>query len=161
MTEESDPVAERLALSDTAHAYAPIAGDPALVYRPQSGDGAMNAEENQVLDFRLRARVESSAVVLRDYDFQRPMLNLTGAAPAPEVILSDVPALPRALEVYDHHGGYEETDANAGHAGVYLEQLRARVREAEGVSVCRRLVPGRTFDSSASTTSTSSTRGGW
>ena len=143
---EDDGAAERLVLADGVHAYAPIAGDPALVYRPQSGDGTMKAEENQVLDFRPRTRVEPSRVVMRDYDFQRPLLDLTSAAPAADVTLTDVPSLPRALEVYDHHGEYEETDADAGNAAVILAQLRAAVREAQGVSVCRRLVPGQRFD---------------
>ena len=139
---------EQLVLGDDAQAYPPIDGDPALVYRREIGDGAMRPDENQILDFRARTRVEPTAVVLHDYDFRRPMLDLTGAAPA----AMDAAALPpaqaqgRPLEVYDHHGEYEETDADAGHAKVYLEQLRAGAREADARSVCRRLLPGHCFD---------------
>jgi type VI secretion system secreted protein VgrG len=106
----------------------------------------MKAEENQILDFRHRARVEPSAVVMRDYDFRRPLLDLTSAAPPADSPLADVPTLSKALEVYEHHGEYEETDADAKNAGVYLEQLRAGGREAHGMSVCRRLAPGHKFD---------------
>ncbi len=97
----------------------------------------MRAAENHVLDFRPRTRVESTAVVMRDYDFHRPKLDLTS---------EDKIAATTPLEVYDHHGEYAETDADAGNAGVFLEQLRAGAREARGLSVCRRLLPGSTFE---------------
>ncbi|MEO7327166.1 MAG: type VI secretion system tip protein TssI/VgrG, partial [Minicystis sp.] len=124
---------ERLIFADSAHSYPPIPGDRVLVYRPQQGEGAMHAEENQVQDFRARARVESNAVAMRDYDFRRPLLDLESGA--------GVDGKP-VLEVYDHHGEYEETDADTGNAAVLLEQLRRGAREAHGRSVCRRLVPG-------------------
>jgi type VI secretion system secreted protein VgrG len=140
-----DPATERLVLADGVHGYGPIDGDPGLVYRHQTGDGSMKAEENQVLDLRAHTRIEPTAVVMHDYDFQRPMLDLTSRAPAPGAP-APVGAVPRPLEVYEHHGEFEETDADAGHASVYLEQLRAGAREAHGVSVCRRLLPGHRFD---------------
>jgi type VI secretion system secreted protein VgrG len=147
---DAGSAAARLVLIDSARTYAPIAGDPGLVFRQQIGDGAMKAEEHHVLDFRLRARVEPQSVVLRDYDFRRPLLDLTSAAPdasaAPPSAAGAPPAVGRPLEIYDHHGEYEETDADTGNAGVYLEQLRAGAREADGKSVCRRLLPGHTFN---------------
>jgi type VI secretion system secreted protein VgrG len=113
----------------------------------------MRPEEHHVVDFRARTRVEPTAVMLRDYDFRRPMLDLVGRAPA---AFADgapaadptmrVPASGQALEVYDHHAEYEESDAVATHAGVYLQQLRAGVREADARSLCRRLLPGHRFD---------------
>jgi type VI secretion system secreted protein VgrG len=48
--------------------------------------------------------------------------------------------------VYDHHGEYEETDADSKNAGVFLEQLRQGAREVHGVSMCRRLLPGHRFE---------------
>ena len=79
---EGEAATECLQLADSAHSYAPIDGDPKLVYRHQTGDGAMKAEENQVLDFRLRTRMEPTAVVMRDYDFRRPKLDLTSTTSA-------------------------------------------------------------------------------
>jgi type VI secretion system secreted protein VgrG len=128
---------ERLALADDAHSYPLIDGDAHLLFRQQQGEGAMHAAEDHVLDFRPRTRVESTAVVMRDYDFRRPKLDLTSG---------DEIAAATPLEVYDHHGQYEETDADAGNAGVFLEQIRAGAREAHGISVCRRLLPGSTFE---------------
>ncbi|MFO0758617.1 MAG: type VI secretion system tip protein TssI/VgrG [Byssovorax sp.] len=134
---------ERVVLADRSPACPAIAGDPALVYRPQTGDGALRAEEDHVLAFHLQTRVEPSSVVLRDYDFRRPLLDLTSRATAPP---DAAPPLPRALEVYEHHGEYEETDADLDSAAAYLEQLRAGAREAEAKSLCRRLLPGHRFE---------------
>ncbi|MFO0757230.1 MAG: type VI secretion system tip protein TssI/VgrG [Byssovorax sp.] len=135
---------ERLCFGDSAHAYPALGGDPALVFREQRGDGAMHAEENHVIELRAETRIEPNTVTMRDYDFRRPLLDLTStvksAADAPDA------GAGRTLEVYDHHGEYEETDADAGNAGVFLEQLRAGVREAAGRSMCRRLMPGHRFD---------------
>ena len=49
------------------------------------------------------------------------------------------------LEVYDHHGEFEETDGDARHAKMQLEQSRARARVAEGESTCRRFAAGHRF----------------
>lgn len=144
---DAGAVTERLVLADSARTYAPINGDPGLLFRQQIGDGAMKADENHILDFRLRSRIEPTRVVLRDYDFRRPLLNLTSAAPDPSVAsAASSGGQTPPLEIYDHHGEYEETDADTGNAGVHLEQLRSGAREAEGKSVCRRLQPGRRFD---------------
>jgi len=136
---------ERLVLADSAHAYPAIDGDPALVYRPQTGDGAMHADEAQITGLRSRTRVAPTAVFLRDQDFQRPRLDLSASARAAE----DVPRAGlgvQPLEVYDHHAEYNESDANEPHAATYLEQLRAGAHELEGASVCRRLLPGHRFE---------------
>lgn len=130
-------VTERVALADDAHAYPAIAGDAALVYRHQQGEGSMHAAENHVLDFRPRTCVEPTAVVMRDYDFRRPKLDLTSG---------DEIAATTRLEVYDHHGEYEETDADTRNAVVFLEQLRQGAREVHGMSMCRRLLPGHKFE---------------
>src|SRR6185437_5095834 len=66
--------------------------------------------------------------------------------PAPSDSAAVTPTPGRTLEVYDHHGEYEEPDADDAHAGRYLEQLRAGVREADGKSLCRRLLPGHRFN---------------
>jgi type VI secretion system secreted protein VgrG len=133
-----DDVTESLVFGDNVHSYPAIAGDTGLIFRQQQGEGSMHAAEPHVLDFRARSRVESSAVAMRDYDFRRPRLDLRSSAASADA--------PIPLEVYDHHGEYEETDADANNAGVYLEQLRAGAREVHGLSMCRRLMPGHTFD---------------
>ena len=54
---DGDPggdVTEKLIFGDNAHAYRAIAGDSALVYRQQQGEGSMHAAEDQVLELRPR-----------------------------------------------------------------------------------------------------------
>jgi type VI secretion system secreted protein VgrG len=135
--------AERLIFGDDSSSYATIEGDPTLVERRQNAQSAIEAAENQVNDFHVLSRVETSAVEMRDYDFQRPLLSLVNAASTPE---QGVFPVTQPLESYEHHGDYEETDVSDPNANVRLEQHRARVREASGASACRRLLPGRTFD---------------
>src|ERR1700722_18425911 len=130
---------ERLVLCDDPSGYVPIDGDPGLAFLAESGRSAVSTKENNVSDFRVRSSIEPGSVVLRDYDFQRPLLDLTARADA-----STDGSSP--LEVYEHHGEYEESDADAGHARTYLEQVRRSAREARGASACRRLLPGQRFD---------------
>jgi len=73
MPDGSTPV-ERLVLADTADDYDDLDGDPGLLFRPDSG--VMAQEENHVLALRARAQIESDAVTIRDYDYQRPALDL-------------------------------------------------------------------------------------
>jgi type VI secretion system secreted protein VgrG len=49
------------------------------------------------------------------------------------------------LEVYHHHGEYDEPEAHQQRARIYLEQLRAGVVTAVGESLSARLAPGRRF----------------
>lgn len=133
--------------------YLPIDGDPQLLYRrqdPTAGDGSLILEERFVTDFRIQTDIETDSVVLRDYDFERPLQDLTSQSvpqTEPSIGRASRALVPRgALEEYRHHGDYQETDADAERATVHLEQLRARAREAHGASVCRRLHPGHRFD---------------
>jgi type VI secretion system secreted protein VgrG len=61
-------------------------------------------------------RVRSGAVVLRDYDFQRPAIDLTATAKASA--FTD-------LEIYDYPGGYVEPDEGKRLARTRLEELGA------------------------------------
>lgn len=134
--------AETLVVADSPRAYAPLPGGPELRYRHDTG-GSMALEEDMITDFRSRAGLETSVLTLRDYDFERPGLDLTSGRIALEAPL---PPLGGAnLEHYEHHGEYEETDVDMDNVRAGLDQLRARVRTAEGESVCRRLAPGITF----------------
>jgi type VI secretion system secreted protein VgrG len=135
---------ERLIIADRASFYTPIEGDPQLIFRAHAstaGAGAMVTEEHHVTRFHQKSSIASGAVALRDYDFTRPLLDLTSTVSA----RSDDPSVPVELEVYDHHGEYEETDVSPVHATVHLEQHRASSETHAGESACRRLLPGKTF----------------
>jgi type VI secretion system secreted protein VgrG len=130
---------EVLVLADDANHYGRVIGDPTLLYREHAGEeSGLRIEERQVFAFRAATALTSSAVALRDYDFRRPLLELSAGTGA------DAETGTR-LEVYDHHAEYGETDVGAEHARVYLEQLQSKRRSAEGTTLCRRLSPGLGF----------------
>jgi type VI secretion system secreted protein VgrG len=127
---------ETVVLADNAHAYAPIAGDPALVFRPVRA--GMIPEERHVGPFARVRAMASGKVLHRDYDFRKPRLDLRAAADAKA-------ARQNALQVYDHEVSDELPAVDAGTAGLRLEQERRHAEVLRGGSACRRLLPGFTF----------------
>lgn len=133
---------ETLVVADSPRTYGALPGGAELRFRYDTG-GSMILEEDMVTDFRSRAGLETTVLTLRDYDFERPGLDLTTDRVALEAPLPPLGGV--ALEHYEHHGEYEESDVDADNVRAGIEQLRARVRTAEGQSACRRLAPGLTF----------------
>lgn len=133
---------ETLVVADSPRTYGTLPGGAELRFRYDTG-GSMVLEEDMVTDFRSRAGLETTVLTLRDYDFERPGLDLTTGRIALEAPLPPLGGVP--LEHYEHHGEYEESDVDAENVRAGIEQLRARVRTAEGQSACRRLAPGLTF----------------
>ncbi|MEP0842703.1 MAG: type VI secretion system tip protein VgrG, partial [Phycisphaerae bacterium] len=124
-----------LVLADSAGAYAPIEGEsPGLNFVPPKG---MLAEEEHVYRFRLGQSVRPGAVVLRDFNFEKPALDLEVKGDA---------GRDKALEFSDYPGEYQ---LQAG--GTELARLRAEEFESgrvlgTGQSNSYRLAPGRTFE---------------
>ncbi len=138
-------------LADSAHLYDPIAGDPGLTYRCNEGSDGLVPREHDVWRFALRRALRPGAVLHRDYDFRRPMLDLRGetkppSSPPPGPAADATPFEANQLGVYDHHGEDERPDVDAHTARVRLEQHRARAVVARGASACRRLLPGHRFE---------------
>ncbi len=137
-----DPDGEAvMVLADHAGARTPIPGDAEL--RSWDSDGLIE-HEGDVREFRLRRRIDVGSVVLKEFDFVRPSLDLgaeAAVADAPEHASHDR----RPFEHYDHHGDYERGELNEALAEVRLEQRRRRVRWAQGASRCARLLPGHSF----------------
>lgn len=123
--------------SDHARLAPWIEGSPALRFRPEMP--GMTAEEDHVFSFAHEERAKSNAVRMRHYDFQRPRTEFKGVATTPGIMS------PIDLEVYSHHGEYDEPDAHDGFAALHLEQLRRKAFTAAGKSACRRLAPGHRF----------------
>jgi type VI secretion system secreted protein VgrG len=137
-----DAAPELLVVADSPGAYGVLPGGDELRFRYDQG-GSMVMEEDMVTDFRSRVGLETSAFTMRDYDFERPGLDLASAQSAAEA--PPAPLGGASLEHYEHHGEYEETDVDVANVRAALEQLRARSRTAQGRSACRRLAPGLTF----------------
>ena len=162
--------AEVMILGDGTGAYMPVpsaaespAGPPGgparrlpiVPYRAMAG--GLGADEH-VWAFGRESAVKTAAVRHHDYDFERPMLDLSvstllpvpGAAGSPgaamaSLDLGELPEAPERLEDYDHHGDHSNVDDARDRADVRLQQLRRRAAVAKGEGDCRRLAPGRTF----------------
>ena len=165
----AEGLVERVVFCDGAQHYPAIAGGafdpaagsavgtvlpvPSLLFRP--GDAALTGAES-VHEFIYRRTLRAQSVALRDYDYQRPLLDLAASIELDEHasvlaregagLLAAAPAaVPGNLEMYEHHGDYGETDVSNDQADIQLEQHRARAMLARGKSSCRRLAAGHRF----------------
>ncbi|WP_437338434.1 type VI secretion system tip protein TssI/VgrG [Sorangium sp. So ce394] len=143
-----DAHADGLAMAAAAAAAGVVrAPGPRLVVRDAGG---MSIYEDTVTRFAMRRRVRAKTVTLRDYDPHRPLLDLTSSSSVASPVATaeappPLPLDPRKLEIYEHHGEYEETDVDGDQARVLLEQHRRRAWLGEGASYCRRLGAGGRF----------------
>lgn len=122
---------EVIVFEDDSTAARPIDGEEKLRFRPQAG---MLSAENAVSFLSARRRVTTGKVVLRDYDFQKPELDLTTSKAA---------GLDDDLEVYDYPGLYTDPKEGARLAEVRLQALTAERHTLDLESGCPFLVPGR------------------
>ena len=156
-------------LVSTIRELAGVPLSPRIPYR--SGDG-MRAAEESVDTFTLEDAVRSTSNHLRDYDFRHPMLRLDAGAvaKAPSIVdaLVDTVRAPASfrpselgaligqtvadlvvdgtpLEVYEHHGQYQEPEVQRAVANRHLEQLRTERRVARGHGYSRRFFAGARF----------------
>ncbi|HTN91183.1 MAG TPA: type VI secretion system tip protein TssI/VgrG [Sorangium sp.] len=142
---EHDPGegAETMVIGDDASIYPPIAGPPRLVHRSApAGLGALTPGEEHVQRFVAGRSVRPTSVVLRDYDFERPLFHPSSSARTAQRAGG---AEDGRYEHYEHHGDYEEADVARDDAAIRLEQLRRKAVVARGETTCRRLVPGHRF----------------
>jgi type VI secretion system secreted protein VgrG len=119
-----------LVLVDSPAAHEPIPGDSTLIFRPPAG--ALVASEHISL-FSYREAIRPGKVTLRDYNFKKPLLDLTSA---------DAAAEDTSIEVYDYPGDYAEPGEGSSLAKVRLEHWQAQRKTGWGESGCTRLSPG-------------------
>ena len=144
---------EVVVFGDNEKLYPPIAGNPTLIYRASEGEGGLTVQEPHVQRFSLRRTVRPTRLLIRDYDFQRPLLAIERSAATEQLSTeAEPPEDPGTLAgaeqslLYQHQGDYSETQVDRDTAAIELEQHRRKARMAEGASLCRRLVPGSRFD---------------
>ncbi|MFO0612397.1 MAG: type VI secretion system tip protein TssI/VgrG [Polyangiaceae bacterium] len=125
---------DRLVLVDQASASANT--DDLTLRLLRGGITSRNAEVD-VLAFSRTSAVGSNRVVLRDYDFQRPLLRI-------EADTGAIDAQPN-WSVYRHRGDFEEVDVDSERAAIGLEQEQRGSTSARGVSHCRALGAGVLF----------------
>ncbi|MEW5702013.1 MAG: type VI secretion system tip protein TssI/VgrG [Candidatus Zixiibacteriota bacterium] len=122
-----------LVMADSSQVHVPIAGNKTVVFRDPTG--LVEAEEF-IHDFRYSQHLRPGKVTLRDFNFERPTLDLMrdeSAARNPE------------LEIYDYPGLYQERGPGGQLARVRKEATQTRRLMGVGQSICRRLIPGCLF----------------
>ncbi|MCK4341528.1 MAG: type VI secretion system tip protein VgrG [Phycisphaerae bacterium] len=123
-----------LAMADSTAAYTPLEGETALPFVPPSG---MSNEVEHVFRFRLGQAVRPGAVVLNDFNFKNPALDLKA--------IGDGGRDP-GLEFFDYPGEYTEQSAGTNLAGMRVEEFEAGRTVGVGQSTSYRLASGYTFD---------------
>jgi type VI secretion system secreted protein VgrG len=120
-----------LVLGDAPGAFQALAGGDQLPFRQEAG---MAADEDHIEALRRVSRVKPARATLRDFDFERPSLDLTTHAKDGE-----------GAEHYETPGGYVNPDAGARRSQARLEEARFGSETWHGRSTCARLLPGATF----------------
>jgi type VI secretion system secreted protein VgrG len=129
---ETGDAGDVVVLSDGPSAYAPIPGGDALAYG--AGDAAgLDGPVDSVYDLRLERRVAHDKLTLRDFDFERPQLDLT------------VEHGDGALERFEHPAGYLDPGVGKRLAERRLEEAGGPAHVLRGRSSSRRLAVGKTF----------------
>ncbi|MFO0552354.1 MAG: type VI secretion system tip protein TssI/VgrG [Polyangiaceae bacterium] len=127
---------DRLVLVD--HARGVAAGDSPLTLSLRRGGTAVGSGELEVERFARRSSLRTQKVLIRDYDFRRPLLDVRAETSRDTEIDLD-------LTAYRHRGDFETVDVDAARADVELEQARVGAARASGVSRCRLLAAGTVF----------------
>ena len=122
---------ELIVFEDDSTTSDPIEGDKAVLYRHGAG---LEKGDDAIGVITQRHRTATGKIVLRDYDFKKPAVDLTATASA------DTGA---DLEVYDYPGLYAEPKEGKRLAEVRLEALQAERATLEVRAGCPRIVPGR------------------
>ncbi len=122
-----------LVFGDSAVNYQPIQGKPEVTFNPTQG---MVQDEEFVTNFVLSRQIRTGKVTLRDFNFEKPSLDLTA---------QDQGDFYQKLEVYDYPGEYTDGGRGKNLAKVRLQEAAMYKDRAEGQSFCPRFVPGFTF----------------
>jgi len=109
--------------------------DPATVIYHAPGTTGVSDQEH-IFEYRFNREIRSGAVMLKDFDFKKPRLNLG----AEQKVDGD-----GKLEVYDYPGEYEAPDLGKDLAKVRLEEIQSTQKVGSGQSDCRRFIPGYRF----------------
>jgi len=125
--------AHLLVLADSP-ASPPIEGDPALPYVPPA---SMTVSAEHVFRFRKGSAVRPGAVVLRDFNFEKPQVNLE---------CKEASGRNAGLEFSDYPGEYREQGAGARIARMRTEEFDCSRTVAVGQSDSPRLTPGCKFE---------------
>ncbi len=125
-------------LGDGLHAYSPIEGDHELSLR---ATGSMARSAESVLSLKRRARVRPGKVSLRDWNLEKPSLNMDVTVP---IARFDGDSL-AGPEFYDYPGKYELPSEGARKAKILSQSFIAASQTLTARSDTARLMCGRTL----------------
>ena len=123
-----------LRLGDDPSDHPPCPDVGKLPVRPSAG---MVGDEETVTRFGVSEEVRPDAAAVRDYNFEKPQVDLTGTA-------KEGPGL--GTEIYDAPGEYEEAKDGREIAKLRLQEVRATRRICSGETTCNRMIPGHLFE---------------
>ncbi|MDI6791921.1 MAG: type VI secretion system tip protein TssI/VgrG [bacterium] len=122
-----------LVMADSSSVHVPIESpDTVIFHEPRGG---VSSEEH-ISEWSYSEEVRPGAVMLRDFNFQQPTMDLQKTADA---------GRDTALEIYHYPGEYQTAEAGQNLADVQLEEFQAARQIGAGSSVCRRFLPGFRF----------------
>lgn len=122
-----------LVIGDNRSSFKPIAGNNVLPFAPAVG---MVSSEQSVVEFQLQAQLASGAVMLRDFNFEKPAQQLQQQAASGRFAM---------LEQYDYPGAFSDTALGKHHAQMRQQAHQATAQIISGRSDSQRLLSGRRF----------------
>ncbi len=122
-----------LVFGDSTVAYQTIEGEEEITFNPAIG---MVPGKEFVYAFAFSQKVFSGKMTRRDFNFEKPTLDLTSKEQDKSY---------QKLEVYDYPGRYVEENRGKGLTKVRLEESVTFKEKAEGKSASPRLTPGFKF----------------
>lgn len=123
-----------IVFADSTVAYQPIQGNANVTFNPSQG---VVPEEECVYGFVFSKKVLSGKYTQRDFNFEKPSLDLTAQEQADTF---------QNYEVYDYPGSYLEEEKGKKLTQVRLQESIAYIETTEGNGVCPRFIPGFTFN---------------
>ena len=123
----------KMVIGDGTVNYQPIAGDANVVF---NAGGGMVSEEESITRFSLSRQILSGKYTLRDYNFEKPSMDLTADKSDDDN---------KELEVFDYPGEYLTQNDGKQLAQARLQETIMFKDTAEGESTVPRLLPCFTF----------------
>lgn len=132
---EDADAGEKLVVCDSNEGLPSIPGDAQLVYRPESG--LEEPEDDAVRELVCRRRAVTGRVMLRDYNYRTPKVDLHAETRVVESA--------RGLRT-EYGAHFRTTDEGRALARIRSEEIACRRQVFEGSSTCTRLRPGHVFE---------------
>lgn len=123
-----------MVIGDDPVVFVSIPPPDRVIYHSPATAGV--ADQEHISEYRVHREIRSGSVRLRDFNFERPRVNLEARIQS---------GGDGTLEVYDYPGVYSADPEGSALARIRLEELQATKLIGSGRSDCRRLFPGYRF----------------